>query len=211
MGQYYKPVLIAQDGSMATLYSWDYDNGMKLMEHSWIGNDLVNAVQSLIINCPKQVAWMGDYADSKDGSPYEKQVESHMTWDEFMEIYRKAVDSDECRVEPPVMCFGLRSAGWFLVNHTKRVYIDLTQYVRNNAYFEEWRDVDGFHRQTTCVHPLPLLTACGNNRGGGDYHANHPGIESVGTWAFDLIELTQCAPDKDYESVMFKFDEKPTA
>ena len=38
MGQYYMPTLIAEDGTVSTLYSHQYDNGLKLMEHSYIGN-----------------------------------------------------------------------------------------------------------------------------------------------------------------------------
>ena len=44
MGQYYMPTLIAEDGTVSTLYSHQYDNGLKLMEHSYIGNKFVNAV-----------------------------------------------------------------------------------------------------------------------------------------------------------------------
>ena len=32
MGQYYMPTLIAKDGTISTLYSHDYDSGLKLME-----------------------------------------------------------------------------------------------------------------------------------------------------------------------------------
>ena len=41
MGQYYQPLLIDDSGSMITAYSHDFDNGLKLMEHSWIGNNFV--------------------------------------------------------------------------------------------------------------------------------------------------------------------------
>lgn len=44
MGQYYMPTLISQDGTIHSLYSHFYGNGLKLMEHSYIGNDFVNAV-----------------------------------------------------------------------------------------------------------------------------------------------------------------------
>lgn len=44
------------------------------------------------------------------------------------------------------------------------------------------------------VHPLPLLTACGNNRGGGDYHEKYPDFDLVGIWAFDLIEFANYKP-----------------
>jgi len=45
MGQYYKPISIDK---MTFLYSHDYGNGLKLMEHSYIGNNLVNTVESLL-------------------------------------------------------------------------------------------------------------------------------------------------------------------
>ncbi len=60
MGQYYMPTLIAEDGSIRTLYSHAYDNGLKLMEHSYIGNDFVNAASTLIWQNPCRVAWIGD-------------------------------------------------------------------------------------------------------------------------------------------------------
>jgi len=53
----------------------------------------------------------------------------------------------------------------YIVNHTKKVY------VKKN---------DGFH-------PLPLLTAEGNGRGGGDYSGAN--MEIVGTWARDVISM----------------------
>ena len=48
MGQYYMPTLISEDGTVRTLYSHAYDNGLKLMEHSYIGNNFVNAVLTLL-------------------------------------------------------------------------------------------------------------------------------------------------------------------
>lgn len=44
MGQYYMPTLIAEDGAVSTLYSHQYDNDLKLMEHSYIRNNFVNAM-----------------------------------------------------------------------------------------------------------------------------------------------------------------------
>ncbi len=47
MGQYYKPINI---DNKQWLYSHEYNhNGLKLMEHSWIGNDFVGAVMSLMV------------------------------------------------------------------------------------------------------------------------------------------------------------------
>ena len=41
MGQYYKPINL---DDKQWLYSHDFGDGLKLMEHSWIGNDFVGAV-----------------------------------------------------------------------------------------------------------------------------------------------------------------------
>uniref|UniRef100_A0A6C0CSN7 Uncharacterized protein n=1 Tax=viral metagenome TaxID=1070528 RepID=A0A6C0CSN7_9ZZZZ len=59
----------------------------------------------------------------------------------------------------------------YIVNHTKKVYV---------------KKKDG-------LHPLPLLTAEGNGRGGGDYDG--PNMDMVGTWARDVISMENEAPD----------------
>jgi hypothetical protein len=59
----------------------------------------------------------------------------------------------------------------YIVNHTKKVYIN----------------------KNSSLHPLPLLTAEGNGRGGGDY--NGPNSAMVGTWARDVISMENEAPD----------------
>ena len=46
MGQYYVPVILNGTGGkvIGSFSPYDYQNGMKLMEHSYIGNQLVDAV-----------------------------------------------------------------------------------------------------------------------------------------------------------------------
>ena len=56
MGQYYQPIIIFPDGSSVTFDSHQYGCGIKLMEHSWIGNEFVNAVYSKILINPRRVA-----------------------------------------------------------------------------------------------------------------------------------------------------------
>lgn len=67
MGQYFQPVILADDKKKVInwMYSHAYDNGLKLMEHSYIGNDFVSAFETLIANKPKNVVWAGDYADGE--------------------------------------------------------------------------------------------------------------------------------------------------
>lgn len=64
MGQYYMPLLIGSDKKILRFYSHNYNNGLKLMEHSWVGNNFVNAVLGYIKDNPMRVAWVGDYSDS---------------------------------------------------------------------------------------------------------------------------------------------------
>ncbi|QAY05883.1 hypothetical protein SEA_EWOK_74 [Mycobacterium phage Ewok] len=44
MGQYYRPTVVDQHNNILfTAYSHEFDSGLKLLEHSWIGNDFVQA------------------------------------------------------------------------------------------------------------------------------------------------------------------------
>lgn len=67
MGQYFKPINIDKS---ECLTAWDFDNGAKLMEHSWVGNNFVNAAINLLIKGNSwygcKFAWVGDYSESCD-------------------------------------------------------------------------------------------------------------------------------------------------
>ena len=54
MGQYYNPTILADNKKTVVkwMYSHDYGNSLKLMEHSYIGNKFVAAFESLITNNP---------------------------------------------------------------------------------------------------------------------------------------------------------------
>ena len=73
MGQYYRPLLFkadeencTQDSLLASFYSHDYKEGLKLMEHSWITGSLVCAVLCKIKELGKvRLVWAGDYADDE--------------------------------------------------------------------------------------------------------------------------------------------------
>ena len=65
MGQYYMPV-IKRGNKLRRVYSHDFGNGLKLTEHSYIGNKFVNVVANEIIDNPAQLYWIGDYAEERD-------------------------------------------------------------------------------------------------------------------------------------------------
>jgi hypothetical protein len=64
----------------------------------------------------------------------------------------------------------------FIINHSKKLFVDKT---RNNT--DKW-----------VIHPLPLLTANSNGKGGGDYYGINKHL--VGTWAKDLISVLNKLP-----------------
>ena len=204
MGQYYRPAIIAPDGRILSLSPHEFGSGAKLTEHSWISNEFVNAAYSLIFKSPKRVAWIGDYArdDYKTcGEAYTKA----MSFSKFKRYYTAAFG--ENREGLPPKLFSKRdltildydTRAMLLVNHDKRAYIDMAAYIRENT--TKGGDWDGW-----CMNPLPLLTACGNGRGGGDFYEGHVGSEDIGIWAFDCLEYTDQAPDGFAEAI-FYFDE----
>ena len=109
------------------------------MEHSYIKNPFVSAVESLIWNKPERVVWAGDYADLC------KQRKTN--------IYDRCRDGNQ--VKPNVMVSTKESR--FIINHSKGLYVDKNKVPKDKSNFG-WK-----------LHPLPLLTCEGNGRGGGDF------------------------------------------
>lgn len=185
MGQYYRPVVLkknyktANNPVKASLLCYDYRNGAKLMEHSYIANSFVRSVEFMLANQFKgyRFAWVGDYADEMNTTKHPDGIDLYGAASEWIEKkeYKALRDSI------PVM-WGENENGKFdpylhipyykyLVNYTKKEYCIMPTY-----------NPDEF-----TINPLPLLTADGNGQGGGDYHVNDA---RVGTWAYDSIGLT---------------------
>ena len=192
MGQYYRPCVLkknwkqAKNVVKATLDSWDFDNGLKLMEHSWIGNGLVRRMEYLLANQFKgyPFVWSGDYADTvvtKKGN--------HNIYDESNDFIYKNPNSER-DFEKSALYKKLLNAipnFWdgegefnpyenipyyrYLVNYSKKEYCVMPKH----------------NSSKLIVNPLPILTCDGNGRGGGDYRIED---ERIGSWAFDRIGLT---------------------
>jgi hypothetical protein len=159
MGQYYLTVILAEKSDKEYIRTYldagMYDNGVKLVEHSYIGNKFMKAVENLIgpngMFYKSRIVWAGDYADNEPDS--EKNLNSM------------------CEGKDPFEYKGQPASYPYIVNHTKKVYIE---------------------KKGNGLHPLALLTAEGNGRGGGDY--NGPNMDLVGTWARDVISMENEAP-----------------
>ena len=201
MGQYYMPLLIGKDKKILRFYSHHYNNGLKLMEHSWVGNNFVNAVLGYIKDNPMRVAWVGDYSDSVENATFGNGFITGRR--SFLHYYRKAwSDKSKAPLVDGAELFPLKTnhAAFFLVNTTKSCYIDLQHYVEQNSVFY------GNDTEPWCVNPLPLLTCIGNGQGGGDYFEKL-GAEDVGAWAFDEIYITEEMPTGMSEET-FAFQER---
>lgn len=144
MGQYYKAIILKEGKRSEQIKcfaeSWSLNSGSKLMEHSWIGNEFVGAIEKYLYRNPQRLVWAGDYADEKMGCKVNRY---------------SATDGKESTIKD---CEGFEELveGCYVINHTKNQY-----YLRPKDEDEngEWQ-----------INPLPLLTCEGNGRGCGDYH-----------------------------------------
>ena len=190
MGQYYKPIILTRGNNVkAWAYSHDYDNGLKLMEHSWKGNNFVDRIASELIEKKAKVVWAGDYADAeldKNGNELKCKEDYDINLNRLCKG-SKILPNKDCKIDYDTYRF--------FVNHDKKEYVDMTEL----PLTEMWNDSD--YR----VHPLPLLTCEGNGRGGGDYRAKGRSVKYVGKWARDYISLEKEQPNKDYMKIVPNF------
>lgn len=194
MGQYYLPIIRRTTTKGRTrnesLYSHDFDNGLKLMEHSWVGNNLVNIICNDIIDRPARIIWLGDYTETRDapeGFPKKK-------FRTLMNCWRRK-SSTKHFIKKGNQEFDW-SKHWFLVNNTKKCYVDMRCYINKSRF-----GIDG---EDWCIHPLPLLTCSSNGKGGGDYRGVN--MEDVGSWCNDEIYLSLTKPEGYSEEVCYFFE-----
>lgn len=148
MGQYYKPAILKNNKSKSTVLKWAYshryESGLKLMEHSYVGNNFVNVIENELKDNPQRLVWAGDYADECNNRK--------------STLYSRCKDSLEIKDGNEVFD---HETYRFVVNHTKKLYVDKSKL----------KDIEGW--ADTQINPLPLLTCEGNGRGGGDYSGNN--------------------------------------
>jgi len=198
MGQYYKAIILndkTNKDDKETIKSWvspyDYNNGSKLMEHSWLGNHYVHAFETLIYDKPSRVVWAGDYADKENSEE---------------NLYDMAQDKTNVKPKIDKDKFIENATYRYIINHTKNEYIDKTILPINDSYTDKTTGETWDYY----IHPLPLLTSEGNGRGGGDFHTNDEHVENmIGDWARDVIEVTNDVTKTDGMTfVIINFIEK---
>lgn len=198
MGQYYNAYIIDANGAKV-IEPDAVGMGNRLVDHGFITSKMVNAVLKRILNRPKQVVWVGDYALDDESMSEERKAQIKA----IMAQTNNAVFPRQLHINELKDCYGL-----YLINHTKQEYIDMARYVERNARVQLWsqKEADNFtitSMTTHCISPLALLTACGNGMGGGDYVGAD--ADMVGQWAFDLIEVRYGLPCENYSEIRPKF------
>jgi hypothetical protein len=197
MGQYYKPISLEKKQGIRP---WDYENGAKLMEHSYIGNGLVAVVESVIAEGGEwfgdRIVWGGDYADPEVDENGEVITS---TW----------TDEKTGKVTPyDVTLYDMVSDNLIKPDEVKRpkyrylVNMDTKEYVDFNHVPVDhvWQDGPKGRKYPIKIHPLPLLTCEGNGRGGGDYRTKES--ELIGKWARNRVTVTTKKP-KGHTELIF--------
>lgn len=210
MGQYY--TCITEDDSGITKYSmqrkgfdwasadsWKMYIGLKLMEHSYIGNALTDSISHSLYHHPTRVAWVGDYAVDLTYE-YVKLLNPDFpivkgAYNTFLNeaLHGEGVDFETEKGE-----FDYK--GKYLINYTKKEFLSFDKYIKEivkRGKAEEYNIKDWY------IYPISLLTAIGNDLGGGCYEGK-TSHEEVGTWAYDLLSIEDEVPDGYKEkSVVF--------
>lgn len=171
MGAYYE-CTIEEDGTKVRHCTHAVDNGLKLMEHSYVGNSYVERMMRIIENNPAKIMWVCDYTDE----------EHPWSWDNTAEATRESTRA----IKP------MEEASYFVVNNDKKMFIDMAKY-------KELYEFDPEDKWPLIIHPVPLLTNSEDgSMGGGDYHQEW---SQRGAWAGDELYTTNEEPDDSYKDV----------
>ena len=212
MGQYYKAIFLTENNKpLASVSSYDFGSGAKLMEHSWMKNPFVRFVERQLMVEPQKVVWGGDYADQEDpttlspmeiklladdDSEYtntEKIKENGANLYDLSDLVGKLThdENNKNKYEHNYTSVAPLKVK-YLINHDKKQFVDKSK---------SPKDSDGWQ-----IHPLPLLTCEGNGRGGGDYRGESP---LIGMWARNKISVATKKSDipKGFEEIIFDIKE----
>lgn len=166
MGQYY---LAVNSDTMEWVSPRDFNNGAKLMEHSYLTNRFVEAIEFLLLDdgedksrwAGQRIVWAGDYADS------EPMIGNN--------LYTLTEEKNKLGM----LIEAIPENYHYLINWDKQEFVDKKK-CTNSDYFD------------LVIHPLPILTASGNGRGGGDYNGSNMAL--VGSWTKNRISVMKEAP-----------------
>lgn len=189
MGQYYCGVILGNSLSKKKIvikksfYPYHYDNGAKLMEHSYVNNYYVKAFEFELANdfYQSHFVWVGDYADEKfDTDVFSKAYD-------WIEKNRTNLKKNQNKYEDLVNEYYNYK---YIINFTKKEFIRIPVKKDKNLV----------------IHPLPLLCSNGNGRGSGDYCGKN--MELIGSWAYDKIGVGNEIPQGITKELVATFIEE---
>lgn len=196
MGQYYCfAALDSHNKIKAFAFPTQYNQGLKLMEFSYIGNNFMGVVESLInIDndegrfAHSNIVFGGDYAD-KEGNAEEGKNICQLC---------KSGDIDSIMIDPKNAPKPRHYR--YLINETKKVFFDMDR-VKRFSYYDYW----GGKKCFASIHPLSILCCEGNGRGNGDFNGHH---KKVGAWSRDVVVTSDNMPNTEiYSEVFYHFKE----
>ena len=184
MGQYYLVVTLDAGGRATSFIDpHSYGCGAKLCEHARIKSSFVLTVSAALSPEGRfhksRLVWAGDYADPEVGPQHGADQEEHHQEHEAKNLNAMCRLLDLGAMAEPEAKEVEEYP--FVVNHSKRCYVHVGS-CRGEVY-----------------HPLPMLTADGNGRGGGDVHSGSP---LIGAWARDIISCEKSAP-LDFSELLY--------
>lgn len=214
MGQYYCGAILNKDVNETkeviikqAFCTSAHNCGAKLMEHSYVGvwyiKEYEHALATDFYNHP--FVWSGDYADEHlgtdiysaaysfiekmtDKNAEERGYEKNPNGSWGCEYIRNGIAVSEREFIPKTKSEKLPTYK-YIINFTKKIFVCIPEKPDNG-----W-----------VIHPLPLLCADGNGRGGGDYEGTN--MELIGSWAFDNIGVADEIPDEIETELIVEFKE----
>lgn len=214
MGQYYRGVVLGITANKRKKFivkqafcPYSYENGAKLMEHSYVGNYYVKRYEYELANefNGNPFVWIGDYADehfNNDGySKADEFIDNAIrkiaikkgyrvvTIDGYDSFYDGPISKSKSDIEV-CMPYEELPTYKYIINYTKKQFVRIPKNEENKLV----------------IHPLPLLCADGNGRGGGDYSGTN--MDAIGMWAYDRIGVSNEIPKHIKTELVISFKEE---
>lgn len=196
MGQYYYPMSIDRKKFIVSHDVGDVGGdfvGLKLMEHSYLGNSMMNVVENLLMPGKAwhktRIVWSGDYADEEPNTVELPDYPNGKT------LHTIIGENDRNRIKKLTLrrlVTPIPEEYKYIVNHSLMQFVDKSK-------IKKCPDWEGR------IHPLSLLTAEGNGRGGGDFHGDDV---RIGMWARHKISIEKEIDESQYQEIDGQFVEE---
>jgi hypothetical protein len=169
MGQYYRTVFLSDNGE---IIGWSECNwGVKMMEHSYIGNTFIIAIEEYLHRNPCRVVWAGDYSEPE---PIKTNIESAIKALRFLANKSKTGVKDDVSKE----------INEIYEEYDK--YIDKAHNILNKSFTESFIEddyhcinfaldkmADNLYGMCDEIKPIRLICKEGKTESGYPYIINH--------------------------------------